>query len=121
MIKKYADRFHIPGEPLGATTVLHHNIPTRDDQPIFSKQYRFPPVDREEISRQVNELIDNKIIKPSRSPYNTPVWIVPKKLNSHGNRKWRMVLDFRKLNEKTIGDFYPLPNIIDILDQLGSA
>ena len=32
-----------------------------------------------------------------------------------------MVLDFRKLNEKTIGDSYPLPNIIDILDQLGSA
>ena len=32
-----------------------------------------------------------------------------------------MVLDFRKLNEKTIGDAYPLPNIIDILDQLGSA
>ena len=32
-----------------------------------------------------------------------------------------MVLDFRKLNEKTIGDSYPLPNIIDILDQLGNA
>ena len=62
-----------------------------------------------------------KLLKPSQSPYNTPVWIVPKKLDSHGNRKWRMVLDFRKLNEKTIGDAYPLPNIIDILDQLGSA
>ena len=121
LIEKYADRFHIPGEPLGATTVVQHNIPTTDDQPIFSKQYRFPPIHKEEISRQVNELIDNKIIKPSQSPYNTPVWIVPKKLDSHGNRKWRMVLDFRKLNEKTIGDSYPLPNIIDILDQLGSA
>ena len=32
-----------------------------------------------------------------------------------------MVLDFRKLNEKTIGDAYPLPNINDILDSLGSA
>ena len=35
--------------------------------------------------------------------------------------KWRMVLDFRKLNERTIGDSYPLPNINDILDSLGSA
>ena len=120
LIEKYADRFHIPEEPLGATNVLQHNIPTTVDQPIFSKQYRFPPVHEEEISRQVNELIENKIIKPSQSPYNTPVWIVPKKLDSHGNRKWRMILDFRKLNEKTIGDSYPLPNIIDILDQLGS-
>ena len=32
-----------------------------------------------------------------------------------------MVLDFRALNEKTIGDAYPLPNIVDILDQLGGA
>ena len=32
-----------------------------------------------------------------------------------------MVLDFRKLNEKTIGDSYPLPNINNILDSLGSA
>ena len=46
---------------------------------------------------------------------------VPKKLDFHGNRKCRMVLDSRKLNEKRIGDSYLLPNIIDILDQLGSA
>ena len=61
------------------------------------------------------------MIKPSRSPYNALVFIVPEKLDSHGQRNWKMVLDFRKLNEKTIGDSYPLPNIIDILDQLGNA
>ena len=38
-----------------------------------------------------------------------------------GKIKWRMVLDFRKLNEKKIGDSYPLPNINDIIDSLGSA
>jgi len=32
-----------------------------------------------------------------------------------------MVIDYRALNEKTIGDAYPLPNITDILDQLGNA
>ena len=73
LIKKYTDRFHIPGKPLGALNLLQHNIPRTDDQSIFSKQYRFPPVYKEEISRQVNELIDNKIIKPSQSPYNTHV------------------------------------------------
>ena len=34
------------------------------------------------------------------------------------NRKWRLVVDFRKLNEKTVGDAYPLPDITVILDQL---
>ena len=37
LITKYADPFHIPGEPLGATTALQHNIPIIDDQPIFLK------------------------------------------------------------------------------------
>lgn len=46
---------------------------------------------------------------------------MPKKEDSTGNKRWRMVLDFRALNDKTVGDAYPLPNIVDILDQLGAA
>lgn len=60
-------------------------------------------------------------MKSSFSPYNFPVWVVPKKPDSQGNKRWRMVINFRKLNEKTIGDAYPLPNIVEILDQLGGA
>jgi len=63
----------------------------------------------------------NDIIKPSNSPYISRVRIVLKKLDSWSNKRWRMVIDFRALNEKTIGDAYPLPNITKILDQLGSA
>lgn len=55
------------------------------------------------------------------TPYNSPIWIVPKKSNSMGNKKWRMVIDYRRLNEKTLGDTYSLSNICDILDQLGGA
>ncbi|XP_043475954.1 uncharacterized protein LOC122507359 [Leptopilina heterotoma] len=121
LIKNNADRFQMPGEPLEATNILRHSIPTTDDCPIFSRQYRFPQIHKDEITKQVNELLKNKIIKPSQSPYNTPVWIVPKKPDSSGNLKWRMVLDFRKLNEKTIGDSYPLPHINDILDSISSA
>lgn len=61
------------------------------------------------------------MIRPSESPYNSPLWIVPKKADSKGNKRWRIVIDYRALNEKTIGDAYPLPNITEILDQLGSA
>lgn len=78
-------------------------------------------VHKEEIDRQVSKLLKEEIIEPSTSPYNSPLWIVPKKPDSQGNKKWRMVIDYRALNEKTIGDAYPLPNIVDILDQLGSA
>jgi len=45
----------------------------------------------------------------------------PEKKNSKENKRWRMVLDFRALNEKTVGDAYLLPNIVHILNQLGVA
>jgi len=38
-----------------------------------------------------------------------------------GNKRWRMIIDYRALNEKTIGDAYLLPNITEILDQLGNV
>ena len=42
-------------------------------------------------------------------------------MDATGKKKWRILIGFRLLNEKTIGDSYPLPNIADILDRLGTA
>lgn len=121
LVATHAERFHVPGEPLGATTSMEHRIFTADDRPTNTKQYRYPRIRREEINQQVNKLLESEIIEPSISPYNSPLWIVPKKPDSAGNKRWRMVIDYRNLNEKTTGDAYPLPNITDILDQLGNA
>jgi len=66
-------------------------------------------------------MLDDNIIQPSQSPWNFPILIVPKKLDSSGKRKWRICVDFRKLNDITVGDSYPLPNIQYILDKLGRA
>ncbi|XP_036142126.1 uncharacterized protein LOC118645358 [Monomorium pharaonis] len=121
LVTNYCDRFYIPNEYLDKTQLLTHKIITTDDAPVHTKQYRFPPIHRTEITQQVNQLIDRDVIIPSTSPYNSPIWIVPKKPDSSGNKRWRMVIDYRKLNEKTIGDAYPLPNICDILDQLGGS
>ena len=64
-------------------------------------------------------MLEDDIITPSQSEWNFPILMVPKKLDASGKRKWRMVIDFRKLNEISIGDSYPLPNIQDILDKIG--
>ncbi|KAM0735252.1 Retrovirus-related Pol polyprotein from transposon 17.6 [Formica fusca] len=121
ILEEYGDCFYLPGEGLKFTTSVKHTIPTIDNVPIHVKQYRYPPIHKEEINRQVTKLLKDKIITPSASPFNAPLWIVPKKAAADGKRKWRMVIDFRKLNEKTVGDAYPLPNIVEILDQLGCA
>jgi hypothetical protein len=66
-------------------------------------------------------MLENEIIQPSESPWNFQILIVPKKMDASGIRKWRMCVDFRKLNDITVGDSFPLPNIQDILDKLGRA
>lgn len=121
LIRDNCDLFQRPDEELTCTNAVSHKITTTDDQPVNIKQYRFPPAHKTEIDTQINKMLDNKVIQTSVSPYNSPLWIVPKKADSKGNKKWRLVIDFRALNEKTLGDAYPLPNITDILDQLGSA
>ena len=121
LIEEYPNQFKLPGHKLSSTDRVYHRIPTEDDLPINTRQYRFPVVYRDEIEKQISTSLRDGIIVPSQSPYNSPVWIVPKKPDSQSRPRMRMVIDFRKLNEKTILDAYPLPNILDILDQLGQA
>jgi len=66
-------------------------------------------------------MLSEKIIRPSTSQWNAPILVVPKKSDAPGKQKLRIVVDFRRLNELTIGDSFPLPNITNILDQLGNA
>ncbi|KAJ8668594.1 hypothetical protein QAD02_010257, partial [Eretmocerus hayati] len=98
-----------------------HRIPTTHDRPINVKQYRLPHALKCEVDRQVQELLDKGIIVHSDSSYNLSLWCVPKKPDSAGNPQWRIVVDTRPLNEITIPMAYPLPVIVDILDQVGGA
>jgi len=66
-------------------------------------------------------MLNQDIIRSSYSPWSAPVWVVPKKAGPNGEQKWRLVIDYRKLNDKTISDRYPIPNINDILDRIGKA
>jgi len=109
LIDRYSDLFQLPDEELSCTNAIKHRIITTDERSVNTKQYRFPPIHKNEIDKQVSNLLNNDIIKTSDSPYNSPLWIVPKKPDSKGNKKWRLVvIDFRRLNEKTLGDAYPI-------------
>ncbi|KAL7297459.1 hypothetical protein TKK_0009829 [Trichogramma kaykai] len=91
-----------------------YRIPTHNDIPVNVKQYWHPPQLRDEIDEQIKELLEQDIIEESESPYNSLLWIVQKKAGPDGTSKWRLVIDFRALNEKTIGAAYSLPNIKEI-------
>jgi len=69
----------------------------------------------------VKKLLHEEITEESLSPWNSPILVISKKLDASGQQKFRLVADYRKLNEKTIGNAYPLPDITESLDQLGQA
>ena len=78
--------------------------------PISKRPYRMPAKDLEEIKKQIKELLDKGYIRPSSSPWGTPVLLVEKKGGS-----LRMLVDYRGLNEVTIKNKYPLPMLNDFL------
>ena len=108
-------------EKLSATTAIKHGILTKDEEPIYTKTYRYPHHFKKDVEEQIKELLDSGIIRHSKSPYSAPIWVVPKKMDASGKRKIRVVIDYRKLNEKTVNDKYPIPQIEEILDNMGKS
>lgn len=121
LCSKYSDVFYLEDEPLTFTNKIKHCINTTDEVPIYTKSYRYPFVHRQEVRDQIQKMLEQGIIRPSDSAWSSPIWVVPKKADASGKQKWRLVIDFRKLNEKTIDDKYPIPNITDVLDKLGKC
>lgn len=104
LLKEYADVFHVDDNKLTFTNQIKHAIRTNDEIPIYAKTYRYPEVKKKEVRTQTTKMLLQNIIRPSNSPWSSPIWIVPQKLNASGKQKWRIVIDYRKLNEKTIDD-----------------
>lgn len=119
ILEEYQEIFHNPNSTLSCVTNVNCDIRTTDDLPIYQKTYPYPMAYKDEVDKQMKKLIESGIIRPSRSPWNSPVWVVPKKMDASGEKKFRLVIDYRKLNQKTISDRYPMPEISNILDQLG--
>lgn len=115
----FDDVFYIEGDRLTHTDVVQHRIYLKPDTaPIFTRQYRLPELQRSEVYRQLKEMEENGIIEPSNSPWNSPIILVKKKSENGENQKYRLVVDFRKLNEVTQAQKFPIPLIDDILDDL---
>lgn len=120
LLAKFQDLFQPPDDKLPFTTKVTAEIRTTDNNPIYSKSYPYPQALKSEVNRQIEKLLNDGIIKPSRSPYNSPVWIVPKKQDASNEKKYRLVIDYRKINSKTISDKYPIPDTSTVLANLGN-
>ncbi|KAK4327436.1 hypothetical protein Pmani_002100 [Petrolisthes manimaculis] len=116
LIKQYPRVFATQDDPLKVTPYYMCTLRQVDDDAVWRKPYPIPVKYHEDIKKQIKQLRAQGTIRPSRSPYNTPLVPVPKK-----DGGIRLCLDFRALNTKLKDDKYPLPNIQVILQQLGES
>jgi hypothetical protein len=114
-LKEYSDIFVKEGE-LGRTEEIQHRIYKENVPPIFQRPYKMSPKEHEIIRKELDKMLAQGAIRPSRSPWASPVVLVRKK-----DGKIRFCVDFRKINQVTKKDKYPLPNIEEIMDLFGGS
>ncbi|GFX83127.1 uncharacterized protein TNCV_4987211 [Trichonephila clavipes] len=94
------------------TNILEYHINTGNIPPISVPPYRISPVKKEILRKKIEDLLEKDIIEESESPYGAPVLLIPKP-----NNQFRLCIDYRKLNEVTVSDTYPLPRMDDLLQE----
>ncbi|GFW44820.1 retrovirus-related Pol polyprotein from transposon 17.6 [Trichonephila clavipes] len=93
-----------------------YRLPLKDEEPVCQHPRRLAFTERQEVKKQIEEWLNESIIRPSSSEYASPIVMVKKKDGSS-----RMCIDYRKLNQKLVKDKFPLPIIEDVLDTLQEA
>lgn len=116
LVQHYSTVFDPPCQ-LPPSRSCDHSIPLIPGAaPIYARPYRFSPVIKDKVEKQVKEMLQSGIIQKSSSPFSSPVLLVKKK-----DQSWRFCIDYRQLNAITLKGKYPVPIIDELLDELGGA
>ena len=117
LLDSYLDVFvNGPNDPLGRTSKAEHYIDTGDNRPSKQRPYRIPVHLSSVVDEQVKDMLARGLIRPSNSPWSSPIVLAPKK-----DGTFRCCVDFRRVNSVTKKDAHPMPRVDDILDQLGGS
>jgi hypothetical protein len=116
LLDTYQDVFQDP-QTLPPPRSYDHAIPlTPRAVPVNARPYHYSSQHKTKIEDQVKQLLQSGFITHSHRPFASPVLLVKKK-----DGTWRFCVDYRKLNDLTIKNRFPMPIIDEILDELAGA
>ena len=116
LLQEYHDVFSLEPHELGCTSAVEHTITLTDPAPFKERFRRLPPTRVEEVRQALSDMLNSGAIRPSQSPWCNAVVLVRKK-----DGTLRFCIDFRRLNERTKKDSYPLPRISETYDAMRGA
>jgi hypothetical protein len=113
VLDKFPDVFSEPSDMPPKRDCDHAITLLPDAKVVNQRYYRLPHHQKDAMEDIIKTMIQNKVIRPSISPYSSPAIMVKKK-----DSAWRFCNDFRKLNAQTVKNKFPIPVIEDLLDEL---
>ena len=116
LLRKNQDVFAKSDTDIGRTNLVRHGINTGNASTIKERPRRFPPKEQQEIDSQIHDMLQAGSIVPTESPWASNVVLVRKKDGSK-----RFCIDYRRLNNVTVKDAFPIPRIDETLDTLGGS
>jgi hypothetical protein len=116
LVQEFDDIF-TAGQQLPPCRRHDHKIPLLPGaQPVKARPYRYAPHQKDEIERQIHQMLRQGIIRHSTSPFASPVLLVRKK-----DGAWHFYVDYRQLNAITVKHKHPMPVVDELLDELAGA
>lgn len=97
---------------IGCTALVEHTIRT-ESPPIKQRHYPISPTLQKQVNLELDEMLKAGIVEPSMSPWSSPIVLIKKK-----DGRYRFCVDYRRLNQVSLPDAYPLPFVNGILDKL---
>jgi hypothetical protein len=116
LLAKHRQIFSLSKNDIGYCDTILHKLFMKTEEPVYVKQFKIPEAHQHYLQDQVREWLRLRIIQPSRSRYNSPVFLVEKK---DGTK--RVVQDFRSLNSNTYVDKYSMKDVQECISEIGRA
>jgi hypothetical protein len=127
LLQEFSDVFSVNPEDVGRCSIIKHDIRLKNPNNIINiPPYRVPHNLKEVVFKYVDRLLTAGVIRKSKSPFSSPLMLVKKAGAGIGNKtdlvhQYRVVHDFRRLNQAIIHDSHPLQNLNELIDNVAQG